>query len=1317
MAEQPTQFSTAHPWRSVTAWAVFVLSLVVTFWGWRLAASVEADETHNRFDREVERATTSVEHKLHEYVSLLQGARGLFAASNSVGRGSWGQYVRNMALDREHRGIAALSFVSAVRRDSVTRFLEAARADDAPDFAIRPSGERDTYFVVKYAEPADRNRAAIGFDAGTSPAARSALERARDSDAVTNSGKLRLIQDSEDQPAFVLYIPVYRNGVPHETVEQRRAAIEGWIAAPFRSSEFFSDVFHEFLSSANIEVFDGLRSNEENRVFTNVDAALSAPSTDRGFSATTVVTVGDRACTIHLTPNSAFFAAQTREPSWIVLVAGLVLSLLLSGIVWSLATSRARAAALAGEMTQTLRESETRFRSLSASAPVGIFETDAAGSAVYFNARWLQFAGLTSDEALGSNWVQAVHPDDREAVTRTWRDLARAGESFDGEFRMKTPSGDVRWVHSRSSALRSDAGEVIGHVGTTEDVTERRRNEERMLGLVRAIEASADAIYITDLNGNVQYVNPAFTRITGRSSDEVLGQQCGMFRLVEPTHPSYVALSEAIRRREVFSGRLVVPPGCDDSASRVVVSNDGSGLPPGAFWAHFTMSPIKDDAGAALGFVVVERDVTEEVRREERQSVEQARAATRATVAKLLQEQRPLQDRVRDALEVILATGTLGIAKRAAVFVRSPGGRLDLLAEVGSVPHHFLLEGHPFQTARPRQRGDALLQEISIIDSCSCGGQAATGDDGDHGHVYAPLLHRGELVGGLLLYTPPNSAPESGELDSIRAKCELIGLAIANDRMQMEIQRARESAEEATRTKSEFLANMSHEIRTPMTAIVGYTDLLLEPGRTDVEREEFIRTIQRNGAHLMSILNDILDLSKIEACKLTCERVRFSPRAVVSDVASMMRGRALEKHLDFGVQFVGMIPETIESDPTRLRQILLNLVGNALKFTERGGVMILTSLVDIPTAPDPRLSFSVMDTGIGMTREQRERLFRPFTQADNSMTRRFGGTGLGLTISKRFAEMLGGDICVTSTPGRGTTFTATLRTGSLAGVPLVDGAREAMIYQAESKPVARPKAVKLQGRILLAEDGVDNQRLISLHLRQGGATVEVAENGRVAIEKIVAAKRDGAPFDCILMDMQMPEVDGYTAATRLRQMGHDGPIIALTAHATEGDRAKCLAAGCDDYVSKPIDRARLFAAVDNALRRSRGPRATEAAATPTRGPDSVGSTDASTLQSTFDSDVTMADIIAHFTAELPDRVAAMIAAAAARNLERLAILAHQMKGAAGGYGFPSIGEKAAEIETLAKAAADGDAIRHSIEDFASLCSRVRPAFGDDVPVA
>ena len=466
--------------------------------------------------------------------------------------------------------------------------------------------------------------------------------------------------------------------------------------------------------------------------------------------------------------------------------------------------------------------------------------------------------------------------------------------------------------------------------------------------------------------------------------------------------------------------------------------------------------------------------------------------------------------------------------------------------------------------------------------------------------VFAPLPPIYFLLLGLevallhplaLAYTPSRWALDPWACAAISLALAALAASAARSHRSLwdALTRAREKALEATRLKSEFLANMSHEIRTPMTAILGFADELessLRVSERDDSTRLALRTIQRNGEHLLSLINGILDLSKIEAGKLEVTRTRFSPLELAADVARLFGPKAREKKLRLEARCDGPVPETIQSDAVLLRQVLINLVGNAVKFTGEGAVTILVRLAAVGADTGHLLEIAVEDTGVGLDPEQQRIVFEPFTQVQGSSTREFSGTGLGLSLARRIARLLGGDVAVESTPGRGSRFTARVATGPLEGVRMcLPGEIDAIIAAAPRSVPQPPDA--LQGRILIAEDGRDNQNLLRAIFRRAGLAVDVVENGEQACERALAACESGEPYDVVLMDMQMPVLDGYEATRRLRDAGYTGSIVALTAHAMSGDRERCLQAGCDDYATKPVSRADLLARIEAQLAKRR----------------------------------------------------------------------------------------------------------------------------------
>lgn len=374
-----------------------------------------------------------------------------------------------------------------------------------------------------------------------------------------------------------------------------------------------------------------------------------------------------------------------------------------------------------------------------------------------------------------------------------------------------------------------------------------------------------------------------------------------------------------------------------------------------------------------------------------------------------------------------------------------------------------------------------------------------------------------------------------------------------------------EREEAANASKSSFLANISHELRTPLSAIVGFADLIRDPKTTNSEKVKFADTILRNGELLAHLVDDLLDLSKVEAGKLEVEGLIFSPRSLFAEVIDLMMVRALEKNLDLKLAYRNEVPRALRSDPVRFKQILMNVIGNAIKFTAKGSIH-----VSVQYHTSGHLIVEVKDTGRGMTDEEQKRLFQPFTQADASMARKYGGTGLGLSLSRRLARLLGGDLVLSSTRlDHGSVFTI-----SIAAAP-TDGAQETT---ETAPPIPRKQNALDQVRILVVDDTFDNQELLKHYLLESNAIVDSASNGLEAVQKATLHK-----YDIILMDIQMPGMDGLQATSTLRAQGCTTPILALTAHAMPVDRTRCLESGCNDYLSKPFKKNDLIAKIEALL--------------------------------------------------------------------------------------------------------------------------------------
>ena len=522
------------------------------------------------------------------------------------------------------------------------------------------------------------------------------------------------------------------------------------------------------------------------------------------------------------------------------------------------------------------------------------------------------------------------------------------------------------------------------------------------------------------------------------------------------------------------------------------------------------------------------------------------------------------------------------------------------------------------------------------------------------------------------------------------------------DRLAMEQLCAANEA--ANRAKSQFLANMSHEIRTPLTGILGFTELLLKGADEGnaAEREDFLHAIHTSATHLLELINDILDLSRIEAGRMEISRIPCALQEILSCVLSLTRVRALEKGLELTCQFPDGVPASILTDPLRLKQLLVNLVGNAIKFTGHGSVRIVCRLIASPGSA--KMAFDVIDTGMGIPADKLNSIFDSFVQADNSVTREFGGTGLGLTISRRFARAMGGDIEVRSELGKGSTFTATIDIGPLEAGSIGPGPTSDLIPTA-----VRPQTVREiscpPARILLADDGNTNRKLISIFLRRAGMEVTTAENGKAALDLVLTST-----VDVILMDMQMPIMDGYAATRELRALGVQTPVIALTAHAMSGDEQKCLNAGCSAYLSKPVTSDRLIRTIADVMASAKCPIAAEVG--DGQAPCAAeGSAEEGPLVSSLPTDdPEFQEIVAEFGDFLREQLQILRQAMETDDFETIARTAHTLKGTAAMAGFDAFTPPARSLEQAAKQNGKDD-IREAIRAIEKMAARVQSPQG------
>jgi PAS domain S-box-containing protein len=732
-----------------------------------------------------------------------------------------------------------------------------------------------------------------------------------------------------------------------------------------------------------------------------------------------------------------------------------------------------------------------------------------------------------------------IAEDLREAFCRALDRSRRLNRRFAGRESPLVVDGMTRYVRvavepvpaatslsDRESALGGSRGRWLV---TWEDATEatlvRRGLERENARLAQAMQASDMGVFDWNVDSDRLIANDVLCRLVGvREGSLVRGEQ--FFQRMHPGDAARV-------RREVIQAFQTESD--YQTEFRIIADRDspnpGSSNCDGPVWLAARGQPLTD-ANGERRLVGVNWDVTP------RRVLEQSLARTRREV------------------EVAMAAGRLG-AWRWDIPTDSVWWSDSMYNVLG------------YRTGEFQGTLETFSQLLHPDDQINLGGEIEKLLQGqsDEFHIECRVRHRS----GKWLWIIGDGAIQR---DDFGEPVTLIGAVrdvTSQKEAELRIDEARRQAEAANESKSVFLANMSHEIRTPMTAILGYTDLAQSTPDSD-ELEEHLQTIRRNGYYLLEIINDILDLSKIEAGKIETSKHDFEPLSLVADVHSIMHVRARENDLELRVQYEGELPETVRSDPKRLKQILINLVGNAIKFTRRGHVLIRVRYIN---QGDGFIEFDVIDTGIGIAPQQQQTLFEPFMQGNTRIDRDYGGTGLGLAISQRLARSLDGDISVESTVGRGSRFTCRVAAATRPGVPMIQPQRQT---QLESVAEATDR-IRLDQRILVVDDRRDIRFLSRRILSGAGASIVEAADGLEAIGKVNAAADQQQPFDCIVLDMQMPRLDGYRTAERLRKLGFDRPILALTAEAMDGDSNRCLTSGCDDYMSKPINAAKLLKTV------------------------------------------------------------------------------------------------------------------------------------------
>jgi PAS domain S-box-containing protein len=835
---------------------------------------------------------------------------------------------------------------------------------------------------------------------------------------------------------------------------------------------------------------------------------------------------------------------------------------------------------------------------------------------------WLQIAGRRpgeGNEFTVAQWEQLVHPDDLPAWEALRKSVAGGDQlALDTTLRMSVPSGRWDWFRIRGKVSDSDAeGRPLRVLGTLEDVTETVQTEQERAILSQVVEQGPSAVILTDPTGRIEYVNRQFSVLSGYSWNEVQGQNPRLLKSPSTPMATYVDLWSSLRAGRPWYGELQN------------LRKDGR-----PYWVQTSISPIVDASGRVYRYAGQQIDITT------RKLVEEASRAQYEFQVFLTRISDQLLT-VRGEAAVPAVSTVLGDLARHFHADRCFLGFLGKSEPVLNVRAAWNRTGTTRLEAIDLRSAPLWLRRIKIRETFQSRG------------LPCPVPWAQVPCGGLLLvpleggYGDPGclvieaDGPRPGWGDEVQVSLTVVANTLSAYLRRVvdeeDLRKARTEAEEANQAKSEFLAHMSHEIRTPMSGILGLADLVLGQNLPPDSRS-LVEGIQASGRALLSLVSDILDVSKIEAGKLELEMTPFSLKEVVQQTLHPLEVLALQKGLSLETTWGPSLSDRREGDPTRWRQILTNLVGNALKFTSQGGILVAVE----GTGPD-RVRVSVTDTGPGVPRDRVHRLFHRFSQIEASTTRHFGGTGLGLAICRELAEKMEGAVGYEDAlPGPGAVFWFETRLPTLPDLPKVERTPE---------PASSARFPGL--RVLVVEDNPVNQQVAAGMLRNLGVNPVMASGGIEALDALV----NGA-FDIVLMDVQMPGMDGY-ATTRAIRRGEGGdlhrrvPVVAMTANAMASDREVGLEAGMDDYLTKPVFATKLVALLEKF----------RPAAGVERPPRKVF--DSTEMKSRLQiDDALLGQIVAMFLADVPARRSALEWALATGNLEELGRLAHTLRGTA-----------------------------------------------------
>lgn len=783
------------------------------------------------------------------------------------------------------------------------------------------------------------------------------------------------------------------------------------------------------------------------------------------------------------------------------------------------------------KIERKLRVSSENLNEAQRIAHVGSWKLDLSSNELSWSDEIFHLFEIDPDRfaATYDGFLNAVHPEDREAVNRAYTDSLKNRTPYEITHRLLMHNGRIKWVHERCKTDFDNQGKPLRFLGTVQDITDLKIAEESLRKLSLAVEQSPNSILITDLQANIEFANEAFFRTTGYSHTEAIGQNPRILKSGKTPEKTYHDMWSTLIQGKSWKGEFI---------NR---RKDGSEYIESAL-----ISPLHQSDGRITHYLATQEDITDRKRAEN-------------ALHESHQQMYSLLNSMAEGAYGVDTAGHCKFVNQSFLRILGYDHADEVIGQsIHALIHHAYPDGSPYPETACRMSAAYLRNEkVHVVD------EVLWRKDGVAVAVEywsQPIIIDGALIGAIATFVDIRERKQAEE--PLRHYQDHLEELVQQRTTELIV--ARDAADAANKAKSVFLANMSHELRTPMNAILGFAQLLERDERIPADLQRNIRTINKSGQHLLALINDVLEISRIEAGHSQLTIAPFDLSATLITIREMIQVRAEAKGLAFILQCPADLPSYVQGDAHRLRQVLLNLLGNAVKYTEQGEVRLSVAL-----QPNQRIRFEVSDTGHGIAMAEQERIFQAFYQADANLTKG-EGTGLGLAISREFVRMMGGEMTVQSALRHGSRFSFTLPLPATEVKPVEIGAAR-ILGLAAGQPAPR---------ILVAEDHPDNQQVIAQLLQQISAETCIAANGREAVERFQSWHPQ-----LILMDMRMPEMDGYQATRKIRELpgGDKLPIVALTASVFEEDRGQVLAAGCDDMLRKPVEAEGLFELIGRIL--------------------------------------------------------------------------------------------------------------------------------------